>query len=232
MKFEYKDNSYFEEGKVYTFKKLDGEPFRCGVVNYRNYFYTKGDELGYDESGVYKASSILVNVEETPKISLIMAVSDNNVVGKGNKLPWKLKDDLKFFKEQTIGSHLIMGYNTFKSLPSILPNRKHIVLTSKKIESTEDVLYLNNISQLFEYLNTNSVNESYLIGGANLVDKFRKKNLIGDIFITHVKSKDVDGDVKLDLDTFNLSSYEKEVITVCSKSEDNEYPFEVVKYFK
>ena len=64
-------------------------------------------------------------------ITIIVAASENNVIGKNNDLIWRLPNDLKRFKELTSGHCIIMGRKTYESLPGILPNRKHIVLTRK-----------------------------------------------------------------------------------------------------
>ena len=70
-------------------------------------------------------------------IKLIIAVDKNGVMGVDNKLPWKLSDDLIHFKNVTSNSPLIMGSKTYESLPGILPNREHIVL-SKTMEGDEN----------------------------------------------------------------------------------------------
>lgn len=61
-------------------------------------------------------------------LSIIVAIANDNVIGKDNKLIWHLPEDLKRFKELTTGHTIIMGRNTFESLGRILPNRKHVVL--------------------------------------------------------------------------------------------------------
>ena len=60
-------------------------------------------------------------------LSIIVAKSKNNAIGKDNKLFWKIPDDLKRFKELTINHTIIMGRKTFESLGRVLPNRYHIV---------------------------------------------------------------------------------------------------------
>jgi dihydrofolate reductase len=65
-------------------------------------------------------------------LSIIVAISKNNIIGKEGKLPWYLPNDLKRFREVTTGHKIIMGRKTYESLPKILPNRQHIVLTRDK----------------------------------------------------------------------------------------------------
>lgn len=62
-------------------------------------------------------------------LSIIAAIGKNNELGIDSKLIWYLPNDLKFFKEQTMHKHIVMGMNTFKSLPKVLPGRTHLVLT-------------------------------------------------------------------------------------------------------
>jgi dihydrofolate reductase len=62
-------------------------------------------------------------------ITLVLARADNGVIGKDGDLPWRLPADLKHFKAVTLGHPMIMGRKTFDSLPGLLPDRRHIVLT-------------------------------------------------------------------------------------------------------
>lgn len=84
-------------------------------------------------------------------IIIIAAIGQNNELGKDNNLIWHLPDDLKFFKSITMNKTIVMGYNTYKSLPNLLPNRKQIVLTHRKINNPE-VQVFNNIDFLLEYI--------------------------------------------------------------------------------
>ena len=66
---------------------------------------------------------------------IIAAVGENSELGKDNELIWHLPGDLKFFREKTIGKNIVMGRKTFESLPKILPNRHHIVITRGNIDT-------------------------------------------------------------------------------------------------
>ncbi|MEH6525970.1 MAG: dihydrofolate reductase [Sneathiella sp.] len=67
--------------------------------------------------------------KDDPFLSAIVAVSENNVIGAGNDLPWRLSNDLKWFKKTTLGKPILMGRKTFKSLPGLLPGRANIIIT-------------------------------------------------------------------------------------------------------
>ena len=62
-------------------------------------------------------------------ISLIVAASENNVIGRAGGLPWRLRDDLRRFKELTMGKPMVMGRKTFESIGRALPGRRNIVVT-------------------------------------------------------------------------------------------------------
>lgn len=103
-------------------------------------------------------------------ISYVVAISRNNVIGKDNELPWCLPKDLQKFKEITTdGSKtIIMGRNTFESLPKILPDRHHIVLTRDKNYKIEDdrVTVISNLEDI--RLLINDVKEYFVIGGGEI----------------------------------------------------------------
>lgn len=100
------------------------------------------------------------------KLSIIAAVGRNYELGYKNNLIWHLKGDMKFFKEKTIGHTIIMGRKTFESLPKLLPERKHIILTKNKIEIPNVEIY-NNIQSFIENYK-NKDEEIFNIGGASI----------------------------------------------------------------
>ena len=101
------------------------------------------------------------------KITLIAAIGKNRELGYNNDLIWKIPEDLKFFKDNTMGKYIVMGMNTFNSLPKLLPGRKHIVLTSKNVDLGEKVLIIHGINELVQYVDTMD-SEVMIIGGASI----------------------------------------------------------------
>jgi dihydrofolate reductase len=78
-------------------------------------------------------------------LSHIVAMDRNGAIGKDNKLPWHLPEDLKFFKETTQGKIMIMGRKTFDSIGRILPGRFHIVITRQNLKSeNSNLLYVSS----------------------------------------------------------------------------------------
>lgn len=120
-------------------------------------------------------------------LSIIAAISDNNVIGKDNKLIWQLPEDLKRFKELTTGHTIIMGRKTFESLGKVLPNRKHIVLTrdtSYHIDN-ENVEIINDIEDLEKYIDSDE--ENFVIGGAIIYRQLMPK--VDRMYITRIHEK-------------------------------------------
>ena len=125
-------------------------------------------------------------------LSIIVATANNNVIGGNNKLLWHISEDLKRFKEITSGNTIIMGRKTFESLPGILPNRKHVVITRDKNFSVDSDM-VEIIHSLDEVLAKyeNSTEEAFIIGGGEIYKStlpFTKK-----LYLTKVK-KDFEGD--------------------------------------
>lgn len=106
-------------------------------------------------------------------ISTIVAKSRNNSIGYDDKLLWHISEDLKRFKEITTNKTIIMGRKTFESLPKVLPNRKHIVLTRDKNFKVESdmVTVINDFNYVIEKFN-NSEEEVFIIGGGEIYSLF------------------------------------------------------------
>jgi dihydrofolate reductase len=100
-----------------------------------------------------------------PKISAIVAMDLNYGIGYRNTIPWKLPPDMKRFKELTTGHVVIMGHNTWKSLPKPLSNRTNIVL-SRSVQSIDGPAVLfHDLEKALEYCKTIERDEIFIIGG-------------------------------------------------------------------
>ena len=155
--------------------------------------------------------------------SIIVAYNQDNIIGKNNKLPWYIPDDLKRFKELTTDKKIIMGRKTFESLPKVLPKRKHLVLTTNKNFSyvDENVEIITDFKKLIEEYK-NSKEEVFVIGGGEIYKLFlpySKK-----LYITEVNFK-IDGDAtfpEFDASEWNLDFQSKtlkyENIEFCYKN--------------
>ncbi len=125
--------------------------------------------------------------------TIVVAASENNVIGIDNNLPWHLPDDLKFFKKTTLGKPVLMGRKTFESLGRPLPNRLNIVLSRSKQVLPEGVLQFVDYDEAILYLEEKNTEEVCIIGGgvvfANTLD------LVDQLFITRVHTSLDNGEV-------------------------------------
>lgn len=101
-------------------------------------------------------------------VSLIVAVSSNNVIGKDNKLPWHLPADLKYFKNTTWAMPIIMGRKTFESIGKPLPGRTNIVITRNKDWKAEGAEVVHSIDEARKLAEQHDVKEIFIIGGAGI----------------------------------------------------------------
>lgn len=160
-------------------------------------------------------------------LSIIAAISENNVIGKDNKLLWHLPEDLKRFKTLTTGHTIIMGRKTFESLGKVLPNRKHIILTrdmNYRVDN-EAVEIIHDISEVQNYIEDKE--ENFIIGGAiiysQLIDKAQK------MYITMIHKK-YDGDAyfpKIKEEEWKIVEKEQGI-----KDEKNPFDYEFITYVR
>ena len=104
------------------------------------------------------------------EITLIAAASENNVLGKENKLIWHISDDLKRFKQLTEGHSVIMGRKTFESMPSALPKRINIILTKNKNYIAKNALIAHSKEEALAL--TGNDNNPFIIGGGEIYSLF------------------------------------------------------------
>lgn len=165
-------------------------------------------------------------------LSSIVVVSKNNVIGCENDLVFNIPEDLKRFKEITSSGSgiMIMGRKTFESLPGVLSNRTHIIITNNKeysvTGSKEKVEIATDIDELIKKYE-NSADEVFIIGGGQIFEKlmpYTKKH-----YITYV-DKDAVGDTfypKMDLTQFQIEYQSDDIF-----SETENCTYKYVNYIK
>lgn len=148
-------------------------------------------------------------------ISLIFAMDKNNLIGKGNSLPWHYSEDLKYFKNTTKGHKVLMGDNTYYSIGKALPNRINYVATLDKNFNASDVIIINDLFKFLED-NKDTEEEIFVIGGRMIYSlslKYAKK-----LYITHIDNTH-EGDIyfkDIDFNDFKLiSSNQVDVLNFC-----------------
>lgn len=103
-------------------------------------------------------------------LTLIAAISSNQVIGYNQTIPWKIPEDIKYFRETTMGQTIVMGRKTYESIGKPLPGRKNIVITSS-IKEIRGVQIINSSQELLENIK-NIKNEIFIIGGQKVYEEF------------------------------------------------------------
>lgn len=131
------------------------------------------------------------------KVSLIVAIASNHVIGKDNDLIWFLPKDLKYFKDTTAGHTVIMGRKNFFSIPEKyrpLPGRTNIVVTRQKdIIKDENVPVVRSLEEGIQLAINSGDKEPFIIGGGQIYNYALANHLVDRMYITHIHN-DFEGD--------------------------------------
>ena len=157
-------------------------------------------------------------------ISIVVAMSNNGVIGRDGDLPWHLSADLRHFKAITMGKPIVMGRVTHESIGRILPGRENIILTQNENYQSEGCTIINDLNQVIA--RSEDLDEIMIIGGAQLYKD--TLGLANCLFITEVHA-DVEGDVYFpEFDRGNWQEIERQFF----RADDNnefDYSFVVLK---
>jgi len=152
-------------------------------------------------------------------ISIIVAISENNAIGKENQLLWRISDDLKRFKQLTTSHTIIMGRKTFESLPNgALPNRRNVVISRNKAFKTQGAELVSSIEDALKLCNKHE--ECFIIGGGEIYKQaiqFAEK-----LYLTKVHAH-FDADTffpEIDINQWNVIKQE-----YFEGSDKNQFPF-------
>lgn len=159
-------------------------------------------------------------------VTMIAAIGKNRELGKNNDLIWHLPDDLKFFKEHTIGHPIVMGLNTLRSLPRKLKDREYIVLTNEDVKLDDDIVLVTSMDELLSYISNEKKNEEVMIiGGASLYAQMIK--YADKMFLTEVDAEDKDATVYFP--EFDKNEWDSEVLSVHTTDDNITYKHLVYK---
>jgi len=141
-------------------------------------------------------------------INLIWAMDENWLIGKDDRLPWKISEDLKYFKKITANKIVLMGDKTYNSMKKYYLNKKmpfaKIYVANLEVKKYEDAILVSNL----DFFLKNNTEELFVIGGANIYElslKYAKK-----LYITYILNR-FSGNIyfpKFDLSNFNLIKYQ------------------------
>lgn len=157
-------------------------------------------------------------------VSLIAAIAENRVIGRDNDLPWRIRDDMRFFKETTQRHPVIMGRRNFDAMGQPLPRRHNIVITRRTDFSPSGVTVVASIEDALRAAANQQepTDEAFVIGGAQIYElAFPYAHRF---YRTRVLAK-VQGDVYFP--EFDESEWHKRVLFEHERDERNEYPFVV-----
>jgi len=103
---------------------------------------------------------------QTPLVSMVVAATENDVIGRDNGMPWHLPDDLKYFKARTMGKPMLMGRKTFESIGKPLPGRTSLVMTRDPSWRAEGVVVVRSLDEALDWARNQP--ELCVVGGAEV----------------------------------------------------------------
>lgn len=124
-------------------------------------------------------------------VSIIVAASKNNAIGKNNELLWHMPADLKFFRKTTSGHAVIMGRKTFDSVGAALPKRRNIVITRQPNFQAENVEVVGSLGEALDICE-NEKDEIFIVGGAQIYEQ--AMHLTDRIYLTRINHDFEDAD--------------------------------------
>jgi dihydrofolate reductase len=173
-----------------------------------------------------KGNSYKLKIENLTmtKVILISGLTENHVIGKDNTIPWHIKEDFQLFKEKTQDNVIIMGRNTWESLPKKpLPNRVNIVISKKIKKALQDEIILNSIDEAIKYCKRfYDDKDIFLIGGSKIYAE--GLDYATHMYLSHIK-KEYAGDTY-------FPEFDKEQWRVTEEKEYDEFVFKVWKKIK
>jgi len=157
--------------------------------------------------------------------NIIVAIADNNAIGKDKELLWHISEDLKFFKRQTLGWPVIMGRKTFESIGRALPGRVNIVI-SRGFSTGEEVAVAGSLEEAFKIAESTNLEKCFVMGGGQIYSQALQ--MVDRLVVTHVHT------VIEDADTFfppiDPAVWKEAKRSELFTDEETGYNFEFVEY--
>ncbi len=155
------------------------------------------------------------------KVAMIVAASENNVIGVNGDLPWRLSADLKRFKQLTMGHHIVMGRKTFDSIGRLLPGRTTVIVTRQTDYKFGGAKVVNSIEQAIEVCDDDDC--PFITGGAEIYRVALP--FVNEIHLTRVHTE-LDGDTFLPKVNWDNWVLESEVSHPVSDKNNFKFSFE------
>ena len=165
------------------------------------------------------------------RISIIVAVAANGVIGRDNDLVWRLRDDMKFFSETTRGHAVITGRKNYESIPEKfrpLPHRTNIVVTRNATYEAPGAQVVHSLETALDAASVAGAAEAFIIGGGEIYRQSLERGDIDRVLLTHVEAEP-EGDTFFDLGAV-AEGWNRTSLGRFDADERNEYAFEITEY--
>lgn len=166
------------------------------------------------------------------KVSIVVAVDEKRGIGKAGKLPWDIPEDLKHFKEITLGHTIIMGRKTFESIGRVLPNRKNIIITRDPSFTVQGATIVRSLEEALHYVQGKpQIEEVFIIGGGQVFKEALEKNLVDKIYLTVVEARlDSPPESSARRGDFHCDTFFPDYSDFKKVSESQSYDFNFIKF--
>ena len=158
---------------------------------------------------------------------IIVAIADNNAIGRDNTLLWHISEDLKFFRRNTLGCPVIMGRKTYESIGRPLPKRINLVI-SRSDAAPDGVELVHSLEEAFQQAEATNLERCFVMGGGQIYAQAMDQ--VDRLIVTHVHT------VIEDADTFfpeiDPSVWQVEERSEMFRDEESSYEFEFVNYIR
>jgi len=157
-------------------------------------------------------------------ISIIVAISENGIIGREMDLPWHISADLKRFKALTMGHHIVMGRKTYESIGRLLPGRTTVIITRQSDYQIPGAIVVNSVEQALAVAADDL--ETFIVGGSQIYNLALP--LVDTLYITRVHA-DVEGDTRLDAIDWSVWKCESSERHSADEKNNHEYSFEIYR---
>ena len=157
------------------------------------------------------------------RLSLIVAMARNRVIGRDGRLPWRLSADLQRFKSLTMGHHIIMGRNTWESIARLLPGRTTVIVTRRRDYQVPGAIVVDSLDAAIAACRNDD--EIFIIGGAQLYTAALPR--ANRIYLTQVDA-DIEGDTLMP--QFDLAQWREHSSQIFAADEKNPYNYKLTVY--
>ncbi len=181
--------------------------------------YGEREVFIFEHKKYIKICVILLLMIMNPRLSVIVAIDETRAIGKDNQLLWHIPEDLKHFKELTIGHTVVMGENTYRSIGRPLPNRTNIILSLTPNFSPEGCIVASSLDDAISKAMQYEKEEIFVIGGASIYRQFLPR--VDRLYLTLVSGVH-------DADTFFPPYDEFTKVVSEEKGQNSEYTFSFV----